>query len=176
MREPECKKDHLLGQPVRRALQPRHSRVGLNPLVDLTASSSRAKTRRRPRRLRHPLARARGPTRRRSRQPTPTRFTARPGRRSGASRSTPSPRMPAPSTTTTRSLQDYTGVVAPAPTRATGSAQALGPRKAVILRDHGNLTVGASVDEAVWWFITIEERFLPGAAPRRGRAARRPRP
>ena len=35
-------------------------------------------------------------------------------------------------------------------------AQALGPRKAVILRNHGLLTVGHSVEEAVWWFINMD--------------------
>ena len=35
-------------------------------------------------------------------------------------------------------------------------AHALGDNKAVILRNHGLLTVGHSVDEAVWWFITME--------------------
>lgn len=35
-------------------------------------------------------------------------------------------------------------------------AQTLGPRKAMIMRNHGNLTVGHSVDEAVFWFITME--------------------
>ncbi len=33
---------------------------------------------------------------------------------------------------------------------------ALGSHKAVILRNHGLLTVGHSVDEAAWWFITME--------------------
>ena len=33
---------------------------------------------------------------------------------------------------------------------------ALGENKAVILRNHGLLTVGHSVDEAAWWFITME--------------------
>jgi len=28
--------------------------------------------------------------------------------------------------------------------------------KAVILRNHGLLTTGNSVEEAVWWFITME--------------------
>ena len=37
-----------------------------------------------------------------------------------------------------------------------------------ILRNHGLLTVGHSVDEAAWWFITME-RVLPGAAAGRGR-------
>ena len=36
-------------------------------------------------------------------------------------------------------------------------AQALGDHKAVILSNHGLLTVGqTSVDEAAWWFITME--------------------
>jgi len=35
-------------------------------------------------------------------------------------------------------------------------AAALGPRKAVILRNHGLLTVGQSVEAAVWWYITME--------------------
>jgi ribulose-5-phosphate 4-epimerase/fuculose-1-phosphate aldolase len=34
--------------------------------------------------------------------------------------------------------------------------KALGPHKAVILRNHGLLTVGHSVDEAAWWFITVD--------------------
>ena len=34
--------------------------------------------------------------------------------------------------------------------------RALGSHKAVILRNHGLLTVGRSVAEAVWWFITME--------------------
>jgi len=35
-------------------------------------------------------------------------------------------------------------------------AHALGDNKAVILRNHGLLTVGQSVDAAVFWFITME--------------------
>jgi ribulose-5-phosphate 4-epimerase/fuculose-1-phosphate aldolase len=35
-------------------------------------------------------------------------------------------------------------------------AHALGDNKALILRNHGLLTVGHSVDEAAWWFITME--------------------
>jgi ribulose-5-phosphate 4-epimerase/fuculose-1-phosphate aldolase len=52
-------------------------------------------------------------------------------------------------------FDDYTGVVYDA---AEGDriAEALGPGKAVILRNHGLLTVGKSVDEAAWWFITME--------------------
>src|SRR6266446_1511166 len=35
-------------------------------------------------------------------------------------------------------------------------AQALGKHKAAILRNHGLLTVGQSVEEAAWWFITMD--------------------
>src|SRR6204780_1679580 len=35
-------------------------------------------------------------------------------------------------------------------------AQALGPNKAAILRNHGLITVGHCVEEAAWWFITME--------------------
>ncbi|MFE6975362.1 class II aldolase/adducin family protein [Streptomyces sp. NPDC057682] len=35
-------------------------------------------------------------------------------------------------------------------------AAALGPRKAIVLRNHGLLTVGDSVDAAAWWFLTME--------------------
>jgi ribulose-5-phosphate 4-epimerase/fuculose-1-phosphate aldolase len=35
-------------------------------------------------------------------------------------------------------------------------AATLGSNKAVILRNHGLLTAGATVDSAVWWFITLE--------------------
>jgi ribulose-5-phosphate 4-epimerase/fuculose-1-phosphate aldolase len=35
-------------------------------------------------------------------------------------------------------------------------AHALGPCKAAILSNHGLLTVGQTVDEAAWWFITME--------------------
>lgn len=34
--------------------------------------------------------------------------------------------------------------------------QALGQHKAAILQNHGLLTVGRTVDEAAWWFITME--------------------
>ena len=33
---------------------------------------------------------------------------------------------------------------------------ALSKNKAIILQNHGLLTVGGSVDEAVWWFLTME--------------------
>lgn len=35
-------------------------------------------------------------------------------------------------------------------------AAALGSHKAAILANHGLITVGKTVDEAVWWFITME--------------------
>ena len=35
-------------------------------------------------------------------------------------------------------------------------AAALGPHKAAIHRNHGLITVGASVDEALWWYVTLE--------------------
>lgn len=35
-------------------------------------------------------------------------------------------------------------------------AEALGPNKAVILQNHGLLTVGRTVDEAAWWYIAME--------------------
>ena len=52
-------------------------------------------------------------------------------------------------------FDDFTGVVLDV---AEGDriAAALGDRKAVILRNHGLLTVGQSVESAAWWFITME--------------------
>jgi ribulose-5-phosphate 4-epimerase/fuculose-1-phosphate aldolase len=52
-------------------------------------------------------------------------------------------------------FDDYTGVVLD-PDEGKRIAHTLGERKAVILRNHGLLTVGHSVDEAVWWFVTME--------------------
>jgi ribulose-5-phosphate 4-epimerase/fuculose-1-phosphate aldolase len=52
-------------------------------------------------------------------------------------------------------FQDYTGVVL-STDEGDRIGATLGARKAVILRNHGNLTVGASIDEAAWWFITME--------------------
>ncbi len=49
----------------------------------------------------------------------------------------------------------YTGVVLdPAEGRRIG--ESLGDRKAVILRNHGMLTVGETVESAAWWFLTLE--------------------
>ena len=52
-------------------------------------------------------------------------------------------------------FDDYTGVVLDVE-EGKRIAHALGPKKAVILRNHGLLTVGKSVEEAAWWFITME--------------------
>ncbi len=52
-------------------------------------------------------------------------------------------------------FDDYTGVVLDIE-EGKRIAHALGENKAVILRNHGLLTVGHSVDEAAWWFITME--------------------
>jgi ribulose-5-phosphate 4-epimerase/fuculose-1-phosphate aldolase len=52
-------------------------------------------------------------------------------------------------------FDDYTGVVLDLE-EGKRLAHALGDNKAAILRNHGLLTVGHSVDEAAWWFITME--------------------
>jgi ribulose-5-phosphate 4-epimerase/fuculose-1-phosphate aldolase len=52
-------------------------------------------------------------------------------------------------------FDDYTGVVYDTE-EGKRIAHALGEHKAVILRNHGLLTVGGSVEEAAWWFITME--------------------
>lgn len=52
-------------------------------------------------------------------------------------------------------FDDYTGVVFD-PEEGARLAKTLGQNKALILRNHGLLTVGQNVDEAVWWFITME--------------------
>jgi ribulose-5-phosphate 4-epimerase/fuculose-1-phosphate aldolase len=50
---------------------------------------------------------------------------------------------------------DYTGVVMET-SEGDKIAEALGDNKAAILKNHGLLTVGNSVEEAVWWFISME--------------------
>lgn len=50
---------------------------------------------------------------------------------------------------------DYTGVVLDT-SEGDRIAEALGGRKAVILRNHGLLTVGQTVDAAAFWFITMD--------------------
>lgn len=52
-------------------------------------------------------------------------------------------------------FDDYTGVVLDTQ-EGRRIAAALGERKAAILRNHGLLTVGHTVDEAAWWFITLD--------------------
>lgn len=52
-------------------------------------------------------------------------------------------------------FDDFTGVVLDIE-EGKRIAHALGSTKACILRNHGLLTAGKSVDEAAWWFITME--------------------
>lgn len=52
-------------------------------------------------------------------------------------------------------FDDYTGVVLDTE-EGKRIAHALGDKKAAILRNHGLLTVGHTVDEAAWWYITME--------------------
>jgi ribulose-5-phosphate 4-epimerase/fuculose-1-phosphate aldolase len=52
-------------------------------------------------------------------------------------------------------FDDYTGVVLEAD-EGKRIAHALGETKAVILRNHGLLTVGHSVEEAAWWFVSMD--------------------
>jgi len=49
----------------------------------------------------------------------------------------------------------YTGVVLD-PEEGKRIGHALGDHKAVVLRNHGMLTVGETVDSAAWWFLTLE--------------------
>lgn len=50
---------------------------------------------------------------------------------------------------------DYNGVVLDLE-EGKRIAETLGDNKALILKNHGLLTVGHSVDEAAWWFISME--------------------
>lgn len=52
-------------------------------------------------------------------------------------------------------FDDYTGVVLDT-SEGDRIAQALGPNKALILRNHGLLTVGCSVEAAAFWFISMD--------------------
>ena len=52
-------------------------------------------------------------------------------------------------------FDDYTGVVLD-PQEGQRIASTLGIKKAIILRNHGLLTVGRSVDEAAYWFVTMD--------------------
>jgi len=50
---------------------------------------------------------------------------------------------------------DFTGVVVELD-EGSRIAKALGQYKGAILQNHGLLTVGATVDEAVWWYVSME--------------------
>ncbi|MEA5536958.1 class II aldolase/adducin family protein [Crocosphaera sp. XPORK-15E] len=52
-------------------------------------------------------------------------------------------------------FKDYTGLIEDI-SEGERITVALGNKKAIILRNHGLLTVGHSVDEAAWWFIIME--------------------
>jgi ribulose-5-phosphate 4-epimerase/fuculose-1-phosphate aldolase len=52
-------------------------------------------------------------------------------------------------------FDDYEGVVVKL-SEGERIAQALGDKKAVILKNHGLLTVADTVEAAVWWFVTME--------------------
>ncbi|HZD50949.1 MAG TPA: class II aldolase/adducin family protein [Silvibacterium sp.] len=52
-------------------------------------------------------------------------------------------------------FDDYTGVVYDM-SEGDRIAQTMGNRKAIILQNHGLLTVGRTVDEAAWYFITMD--------------------
>jgi ribulose-5-phosphate 4-epimerase/fuculose-1-phosphate aldolase len=52
-------------------------------------------------------------------------------------------------------LEEFTGLVFDIE-EGKKIAHALGDHKAVILANHGLLTVGTTVDEAAWWFISME--------------------
>jgi ribulose-5-phosphate 4-epimerase/fuculose-1-phosphate aldolase len=52
-------------------------------------------------------------------------------------------------------FDDYTGVVLD-PEEGKRIAHALGDNKAAILRNHGLLTTGHSVEEAAWWFVAMD--------------------
>ncbi len=69
-------------------------------------------------------------------------------------------------------FDDYTGVVYDM-SEGDRIAAALGHRKAVILQNHGILTVGQTVDEAAWFFITMDRSCQ---AQLMAEAAGKPRP
>jgi ribulose-5-phosphate 4-epimerase/fuculose-1-phosphate aldolase len=52
-------------------------------------------------------------------------------------------------------FDDYTGVVLDEE-EGRRIAKALGSAKGIILRNHGLLTVGGSVEEAGWWFVAMD--------------------
>ncbi|WP_235034952.1 class II aldolase/adducin family protein [Roseomonas sp. 18066] len=52
-------------------------------------------------------------------------------------------------------FDDFTGVVLDA-SEGDRIADSLGAQKAVILKNHGFLTVGTSVEEAAWWYLSMD--------------------
>ena len=62
---------------------------------------------------------------------------------------------------------DDTRVLVTEASEGAAMAKGLGQNKAAILRNHGLLTVGKSVEEAVWWFVSMERccqtQFLAGS-------------
>lgn len=52
-------------------------------------------------------------------------------------------------------FEDFSGVVLDS-SEGQRLARALGPHKAAILRNHGILTAGPSVEAAAWWYIALE--------------------
>jgi ribulose-5-phosphate 4-epimerase/fuculose-1-phosphate aldolase len=52
-------------------------------------------------------------------------------------------------------FDDYSGIVLDL-SEGARIAKALGDKKAVILKNHGLLTVGETVEAAAWWFISME--------------------
>lgn len=52
-------------------------------------------------------------------------------------------------------FKKYTGIVF-SPSEGARIAKTLGANKAIILENHGLLTVGATVGAAAWWFISLE--------------------
>jgi ribulose-5-phosphate 4-epimerase/fuculose-1-phosphate aldolase len=53
-------------------------------------------------------------------------------------------------------VTDRGGAIVLDPSAGEALAKGLGPHKAAIHRNHGLFTVGETVDEAAWWFITME--------------------
>jgi ribulose-5-phosphate 4-epimerase/fuculose-1-phosphate aldolase len=77
-------------------------------------------------------------------------------------------------------FEDFTGVVLDL-SEGARIARSLGSTKAAILQNHGLLTVGQTVDAAVWWFITMErscqvQLLAEAAAARTGEAPRQVSP
>ena len=52
-------------------------------------------------------------------------------------------------------FDDFQGVVLDT-SEGARIADALGPRKAVILKNHGILTAGPTVEAAAWWYIALD--------------------